>query len=310
MSELDYDDEYTTPIKGRLLVVDDDQPNRRLLQLLLEEEHFMVDTAASGEECLQMARRIDPEVILLDIRMPGMDGIETCRKLKQSFTTVNIPVLFISGHGDDEPAAIEALRAGGNDFVSKDTSRPVFVARVMSQIAIGRAHARLREMAIQDELTGVLTRRAVLDSLRRDLVVRSADGAVVCLLIDLDGLKRINDEQGHGKGDQVLRDVATVLQSHYRPPDLVGRFEGDEFVVVRTNAHPDSVASDAEAIRAKISGLPMDVSASVGIATLPPAEPEPDEDLEQVVQALLEQAGDALIEAKDGGRDRIVIAAK
>jgi CheY-like chemotaxis protein len=134
--------------KGRVLVVDDNQASRRLLELHLTDSGFQVLTAESGERCLELAATEGPEVILLDIQMPGMDGIETCRRLKQDPDTQHVPILFVTNFSDDEPTAIEALGAGGNDLIAKDCSQEILAVRVASQVAIFRSHEAVREMAM------------------------------------------------------------------------------------------------------------------------------------------------------------------
>ena len=140
-----------TSTRGRVLIVDDDAAQRRLMALKLEEEGFECRALASGEECLLEALGFDPDVILLDINMPGLDGIETCRRLKKIPELIAVPVVFITGFKDDDPTIVEALRAGGNDFISKDASQSVLFTRVRCQVTINRSQRQLRRLAMTDE---------------------------------------------------------------------------------------------------------------------------------------------------------------
>lgn len=297
--------------RGRVLVVDDNQPNRRLIQVQLEDAGFEVTTAVDGERCLEVARSEAPEVVLLDIRMPGMDGIETCRWLKEDSETRHIPVLFITNFGDDEPTAIEALEAGGNDFVSKDCSHHILAARVASQVAISRSQKRLQQMAMTDELTGVVSRRALFDALRRAVRGISRNGPKVLsyLIVDVDRFKRVNDDQGHLEGDQVLRCIARTIDGATRESDLVGRFGGDEFVVVLPATDEESAFKVAEKILGAVRGS-CGRTVSIGLACLPaPSGQELKEDeeaVQRVVDRLLSRADAALYVAKERGRDRVV----
>jgi diguanylate cyclase (GGDEF)-like protein len=297
--------------RGRILVVDDNPANRRLLEVQLVEAGFEVMTAVNGGRCLEMARTEAPEVILLDIRMPGMDGVETCRRLKENFETQHIPVLFVTNFGDDEPTAIEALEAGGNDFVSKDCSHHILAARVASQLSISRSQRRLQEMAMTDELTGVVSRRCLFDALRRAVRGTSRVGpkTLSYLLVDVDRFKRINDDDGHLEGDQALRSIAQTIDATTRESDMVGRFGGDEFVVILPATDLDGAVGTAEKVRTAVREK-CRATVSIGVAALeaPTAEElRADEDaVDRYMKTLLKRADVALYVAKARGRDRAV----
>ena len=147
--------------RGRILVVDDEPAGRSFVCKQLRDEGFEVEEAKSGEEALDKASSWEPELILMDIKMPGMDGIETCRKLKDVPQLASLPVIFLTGHRDDGPTTVEALMAGGTDFVSKDATTPVLVARLLSSLELSRAQLKLE--AANREL------EAFSDSLAHDL---------------------------------------------------------------------------------------------------------------------------------------------
>lgn len=295
--------------RGRVAVVDDDAPHRRLMAMRLEEDGFETTTFASGEECLASAGSFGPEVILLDINMPGLDGIETCRRLKKDPELQNVPVLFVTGQSDDDPTTVEALQAGGNDFISKDASQPVLVARVACQITIQRAQSKLREAAITDELTGAFSRRFLFDALRR--AVKSSSRVkprgVSCLIADLDNFKRLNDTLGHLKGDEALKQVADTIRANTRETDVVGRFGGEEFVIVL----PDTPVEDAVLVAEKIRcGVERDckTTLSIGVAYTAPTAIEAlrkESALDGLVQQLLHHADIAMYASKRSGRNRV-----
>lgn len=305
----------TTPTamgRGKVLVVDDLLANRELLRQVLEDEGFEVALAGSGPECLKLAAAAPPEVILLDIRMAGMDGIETCRRLKDDAATAHVPVLFLTAERADDDLTVEALRAGGNDFLTKPYSHPILIARVGTQITIARAHAQLRHQAIADELTGVYSRRFMMDSLRRTIKGLSrAGGDIGCLLIDVDHFKAVNDTRGHLEGDRVLREIARTITDHVRETDLVARFGGEEFVVLLPYTDLEGATIAGDKVRAAVAERCAPVTISVGAVSLTAAAVGTvlDRDgIEALIRRLLKLADQAVYAAKHAGRNRVVAA--
>jgi diguanylate cyclase (GGDEF)-like protein len=313
----------TTPLppearegRPRVLVVDDVASNRELLRQELGDAGFDVRSQASGVGCLELAARFDPAVIVLDIDMPGMDGIETCRRLKADPTTAHIPILFLTGQNDEETAVV-ALGAGGNDFLHKPYSRSILLARVGSQIAIHDAQASLRRIAITDALTGLFSRRFLFDALRQQIhsLSRSETPVISCLMVDVDHFKSVNDRFGHQVGDRTLVRVAEALRVGVRAGDVAARFGGEEFVVALPATRREGAAALAEKLRATVEtatapppgedGAP--VTLSIGVATRE-LEGTGAGDAERIADALIHDADDAVYQAKRAGRNRVVTA--
>jgi diguanylate cyclase (GGDEF)-like protein len=296
--------------RGRVLLVDDDPPSRRAMRELLAAEEFEVVTANGADECLGRANEAHPEVILLNLRVPAA-SIETCRRLKDASGTTNIPVLFVTSSGDGDPVALEALSAGVNDFLSKNASAPLLCARLSSQIEISRAQAKLHRLAMTDELTGVFSRRFLFDSLRRAVkgASRAGETGIVCLLVDVDHLKRINDTLGHAEGDRVLAKIAQTIDGHTRDTDVVARFGGEEFVVLLTGTDLRGATIVAEKIRTAVANG-CGTTISVGGAWLESAPVEllkSKGEVDKLMDRLLQQADVALSDAKRAGRDCVEI---
>lgn len=297
---------------GRILVVDDILANRELLAQELEDEDFEVETAASGRECLELALSWRPDVILLDIQMPEMDGIECCRQLKGAVETKDIPVVFITAKRTDKESTVEALRAGGNDFLPKPYTPEILYARVSCQVSIARAHAALKRMAMRDELTGLFSRRHLFTALPGLVKVglRYGPNSVGCLIVDVDHFKKVNDSLGHLEGDRVLREVAASIQSAVRDSDLVSRFGGEEFVVILPATDLPGAKAVGEKVRATVEEACKPVTVSVGVAS---AElPEGRElasggnaKVEEFIQSLLHRADTAVYDAKRSGRNQV-----
>ena len=295
--------------RGRILVVDDEAGSRSLVHKQLSDEGFEVEEAKSGTEALAKALTWNPELILMDIEMPGMDGIETCRRLRALPQAASIPVIFFTGHRADEPTTVEALSAGGRDFVSKAAATPVLVARLLSSLELYRVQRRLEELAMQDALTGVFSRRFLFDALKK--MAKSANrrgpADVSLMVIDLDNFKSVNDTRGHLEGDNMLKLLANTILGAIRETDILVRYGGDEFVVVMADTSRENAALVANKIRAAVEAGCSPVTVSVGVACLTssPEGVRGDERMDELIKELIFRADAAMYEAKAGGRNNV-----
>jgi diguanylate cyclase (GGDEF)-like protein len=306
-----------TQQKARVLVVDDVAENRVLLCEVLRSAGFDAREEPSGAACLETARVWQPSLIVLDIFMPELDGIEVCHRLKRDQLTADIPVLFVSA-SPDEATALAALSAGGRDFIERPVSPAIFLARVAVLVSSFESQKRLRELAMTDELTGLYSRRYFFESLRQH-ATRSARGgtrehALSCLMLDVDRFKTVNDRYGHLVGDDVLRWVAEQVRSLLRGGDVAARFGGEEFVVLLPETPEAGALRVAEKIRAAIEqGRERPeprVTVSIGVATYEAPEiPGRTSSEAAVADALLRRVDAALYEAKRSGRNRVIAAA-
>jgi diguanylate cyclase (GGDEF)-like protein len=297
----------TGPQAARILIVDDDPSNARLLALIFDD-NYEVLCATDGEQALEMARQEHPEVILLDVMMPGIDGFEVCSRLKADGSTSGIPVIFITGVGDFG-AETRGLKLGAVDYVTKPISPPVVKMRVRNQIELKQARDELTRLSITDGLTGLANRRHFDETLAKEYArLARHEGGLSLILLDVDYFKGFNDTYGHCKGDECLRAVANVIsEATLRPADLGARYGGEEFACVLPDTDSDGALAIAEGIRNAIEALRIPhagsasadhVTASFGIATrrcLPGGSP-----LE-----LIAEADRQLYRAKMGGRNRV-----
>jgi two-component system cell cycle response regulator len=446
-------------MSARVLLVDDIETNRKLLEARLAQDYYLVSQAASGPEALERARRDQPDIILLDVMMPGMDGYEVCRRLKDDPLTRHIPVVFTSalderidrlkglelgaddfltkpvdtlqlfarlrslrrmklvmdelrgreesgrrigviesgdrrdmGLGgvvlviddsalqarhiagalqgahqvhftdtrelngldliivslaaksfdalrlvahlgsaensrhlpmlvvcdeDDRERALRALDLGAHDIIHRPVDGDELQARVRTLVTRKRSIDALRaaldksmEMAVTDQLTGLYNRRYLMGQLQA-LTHRAMRGGdpVAIIIADIDHFKRVNDTHGHAVGDEVLKEFAARLASNFRPADIACRFGGEEFVIAMPNTRGDYAALVAERLRRHVAGAPfsageglsLEVTVSLGVAA--------SQDEHDTADVLLRRADDALYQAKEQGRNRVISAA-
>jgi len=207
---------------GRILVVDDAMENIQILHHALREEHEVL-FALDGEQALQIARDQQPDLILLDAVMPGMDGYAVVAALRGSPRLQDIPVIFVT-----------ALKAGAVDFISKPFNVAVVRARVRSQLTIKRQADAMRELSMTDGLTGVANRRNFNDTVDAEWRRCARAGLPLSvIMIDIDHFKLYNDHYGHQAGDGCLQDVSAAMKRcATRPQDMLARYGGEEFILL------------------------------------------------------------------------------
>lgn len=289
-------------MRPKALVVEDDEEMRELLCLLLEADYTLLATSRA-EEALTLARSEQPDVILLDIMLPGMDGLQCLRALRKDSKTAEIPVLLLSAQSSEE-ARISSIESGAADYVAKPFLGGELVARVGKAIRDAEERRSLRRLATTDPLTGMANFRSLHD--RIDEEVQRAQRyrhPLGLMMIDMDNLKEINDRLGHDVGNRAIRSLAATIQAGLRHTDFAARFGGDEFVVLLPHSTLEESRHLAERLRERVHAIvdgPYTIRASFGVAAL---EGEALEALDG--DALLALADGALYEAKRQGRDRV-----
>ncbi|WP_373509247.1 response regulator [Thiocapsa sp.] len=293
--------------RPQVLIVDD-QPIQIQAMHRIFQEDCEVLVATDGEQALAHCRRTPPDLILLDVIMPGMDGLAVCRALKQCGATADVPVLFVTAQTDALDQT-QALEAGGVDFISKPVNPAVVRARVRTHLTLKAQADLLRNLAYLDGLTGIANRRALDERLRTEWTRAQRDGtSLAALLLDVDHFKRYNDRHGHQEGDACLRAIADALVTvPCRGHDLIARYGGEEFVCLLPGCDLAAAVRKAECVRNAVEELgiahldsPMGdhVTISVGAAALMP-------DARTAPATLLEMADEQLYRAKAAGRNRV-----
>lgn len=316
-----------TPSDHIILAVDDKPLNLRLLREMLEDEDFGVVEASDGVQALERARDETqrPDIILLDINMPNMDGIEVCRQLKTDASTQNIPIIFVSGVAELDDK-IQAFNEGAVDYVTKPFQVEEVIARVTThltlrnlqkvleqqieelqrtQVELETSNRELARLSVQDGLTGLYNRRYLDENLRSVFSRTKRYGKSLSVMIcDIDDFKRINDTLSHEVGDAVIRQVAKILQNEVRDADITARYGGEEFVIVFPETLVSHAAIVCERIRAHVEqhawediAQGLQVTLSIGLTgdITPPNH-----------EKMLLVADQKLYEAKANGKNQLV----
>jgi len=293
--------------KPHVLVVEDDSAIRTVIAALLSA-NYDVTAVGTGGEGLAAAAKSTPDLVLLDVGLPDMDGFEVCRRMKeQNERSSAIPVIFLTGHASaaDE---VEGFKAGGIDYVAKPVKPEVLLARVKNHVELKRKSDALEKLARLDGLTGLPNRRTFDAAANREWrrLARTCEPLAV-ILLDVDHFKQYNDTYGHGAGDDCLRKVANAAEAALqRPADMIARYGGEEFVALLPTTKLDGAMAVAEAIREAVASLGIahskssagdHVTVSLGVASMVPLA-------EQSITLLLEAADTQLYAAKGGGRNQ------
>ena len=301
----------------QILIADDSPVSRRLLEVVLRSWGYQVTTVSTGAEAWEVLQRPDaPRMAILDWMMPGLSGPEVCslvRERQNQPDSVYTYIILLTSRNEKDDL-IAGMEAGADDYLVKPFDNNELKVRlgpgrriVQLQGQLLEAQDLLREQATRDALTHLWNRHAICGILTRELARGHREGTPLGLLLgDLDYFKRVNDTFGHVAGDMVLREVSNRIASSIRTYDAVGRYGGEEFLIILPGCDEEAAMQAADRIRASISKTPvsigeesMIVTASFGVTSLPKG-------MSSTPEALFRIADTALYRAKEGGRDKTV----
>jgi diguanylate cyclase (GGDEF)-like protein len=298
----------------RVLVAEDSTIYQRLIGTCLRDWGFTPTLVKDGKEAWETLRRPDaPRLVLLDWVLPGLDGLELCRRIREASSEGSYSYVIVLTGKSGQKEMLEAMQAGADDYIVKPFDEPALRAR----LSVGRrildlqeelvaARESMRHAATHDRLTGIMNRGEVMEALARELERGRRDQkSVGIILTDVDHFKSINDTLGHQFGDEVLKEIAHRFRSKLRVYDSVGRYGGEEFLLILPGCDLVNTIVRADELRVYLSSQPVavgkntrSVTASMGVAvTTAPGETD--------VEALIGQADRGLYAAKKNGRNRV-----
>lgn len=290
-----------------ILIVDDDPITRLALCAAVEEWSFVPIVADSAEDALQiLSSDTPPHLLIIDWSMPGMSGVELCKKLRARPDGQFFYILMVTGK-DGNDAVVEAMESGADDFLSKPFDPRILKVRLGAGSRIVRLEQTLNQLASRDSLTQCWNRRMIDELMTSAIAESSRKGTPLTLMvIDIDHFKKVNDTYGHASGDIALKHTVELLNQNLREYDQVGRYGGEEFVVLLPSTDKDSAWGIAERIRSSIQFSPAVISdsesipltVSIGIAETHHGDETP--------LSLFERGDKALYTAKQSGRNRVV----
>lgn len=293
--------------KPNILIIDDVKANSRLLAKRLSDD-YECQLAISGEEAFQLLADNLPDLILLDILMPDMDGFEVCRRLKDNEKTRAIPIIFITSL-DQEDDEAKGLTLGAVDYIKKPFHMAIVKARIRNHIALKQARDLLEKQAFIDSLTTIPNRRRFDEVLAKEWQrACKKQKPISMILMDIDYFKNYNDNYGHQQGDECLIQIGYILKRMLQKKDeLVARYGGEEFTMILPNISEEDAFERAEMIRRAVlmqhiphrySGISEFITVSLGVAQFNPSA-------EDHSEILLSMADNALYRAKEQGRNQV-----
>ena len=298
-----------------ILIVDDVEDNLEILGDLLTFDGYHVQTARSGERALKLAQESHPDLILMDILMPGMDGFEVCNRLKADENTKDIPVIFVSSMNDID-SKVQGFKVGGVDYINKPFQHAEILVRVDTHVTMLRLrkhleeqNAELERLANTDYLTDLYNRRRFFNTAEVEFAEAVRSGKPISItLIDLDHFKQVNDTHGHLVGDHVLVHIAHLIRSNCRASDIAARYGGEEFAILHPSLDRQNAFRVAERIRKEVEANPflherdeIGMTLSAGVVDTRTCKNC------LRVDDVLSRADVALYRAKDGGRNQVVV---
>jgi diguanylate cyclase (GGDEF)-like protein len=303
IDKLDALTSHTIPEPYRILIVDDELETAHYFAAKLRAAAMLTVVVTDPLSVMQPLVEFRPDAILMDMYMPGCDGMDLAAVIRQQEDYLSIPIMFLSAETNRD-MQLEAMRLGGDDFITKPIAPDHLVSAVTSRVERARV---LRSFMVRDSLTGLFNHTATKERLEVELArARRHQAPMSFAIIDIDHFKLVNDTYGHPTGDRVLKSLARLLQQRLRRTDVIGRYGGEEFAVVLAGTDGPTAASVMDEIRIGLAQIrqqsgdrEFSVTFSCGVAGFPGCQDAPE---------VTDMADQALYAAKRGGRNRVILA--
>ncbi|MHB1252626.1 MAG: GGDEF domain-containing response regulator [Candidatus Humimicrobiaceae bacterium] len=290
-----------------ILIVDDTPKNIQLLGSVLREENYKIAIANNGAQAVSIASQIRPDLILLDVMMPGLNGFETCQKIKEIEEIKKIPIIFLTAKSEIEEI-VNGFKVGAVDYITKPFNIYELKARVKTHIELKiskdlleESNIKLEKLSITDGLTGLYNHRYIVDLTSRLIEEAKRYKQILSVsMIDIDNFKSINDTYGHPFGNEVLIKLASTFEEKVRKTDYAGRYGGEEFLIVLEHTDISGAIDVIERIRSSVENLKwqkkdLKITISSGVFQ------RTDED----TSLLISKADQLLLKAKKNGKNRV-----
>lgn len=292
----------------RVLIADDSKLNILMITDILQNEGYEVFSVMSGLEVLDVAQSLKPDIILLDVIMPGMDGFAVCSELKCNHDLKNIPVIMVTARTEAKYLKT-ALEIGAFDYIRKPVDSIEVIARIQSAIRYKEYQDKLEEMAMKDGLTGLYNHALLIDLLAKEHSKQARlKGNLAFIMLDIDYFKKVNDTYGHLKGNEVIKGVADIMLASIRDSDVAGRYGGEEFGLILPEVALDKVTAVCERIRRRVAlqsfsldGETINITISIGVCFKPG-------NVDMPYDEMVKRADDALYKAKHSGRNNVQVS--
>jgi len=285
--------------RQKILIIDDNNDNIKVAANIIKADNNIVWATMNPKEGIKIAEAKTPDLILLDVQMPVMDGYEACKILKSKAQTKEIPIVFMTARTDDE-SIHKAYNEGGADYITKPIKKLELLARVNTQLKLSSMIRSLKEASVTDGLTKLYNHKKILELLELEIErAKRYKRPLSIMMLDIDRFKSVNDTYGHVFGDTVLERLASQIKQQIRDMDTVGRYGGEEFLIIFPEINKLQALEVAQRLRKSVESLTFEngltITISGGLAEIADGKD----------QVLVNEADNNLYKAKNTGRNKI-----
>ena len=297
-------------MKPTILIVDDEPSGQQVVESILQDQGYVMEFASTGKEAIKKAGELKPDLILLDIEMPDINGYDVCKRIKNNETIKNIPIIFITGRTSQEDEEY-GLNLGAIDYITKPFNKAIVKLRIKNYLNLKIKNDMLEKLSMYDGLTNIRNRRFFDETFEKTFSeIKRDKKSLAVLMIDIDFFKPYNDNYGHGQGDETLRKVAKALEKTIkRASDFVARYGGEEFVILLKDINKDGVEAVANNLLNAVRELKIthEFSKIENYVTISIGASFYNSNSDVTKLELLLKADETLYEVKNGGRNNFAI---